>query len=97
MLVVVEHPFCEQCTTAADDSGEAIFEQREVFFQYSCVECEEVDALSGLLFNCAADCFCVDVLDASSFDDLIDWYSAERDGAVGEEFFASPVEVLSGA
>jgi len=60
------------------------------------VEGEEVNALSGLLFDCAEDCFSVDVFDASSFDDLIDWYGAERDGAVGEEFFAYPVEVFSG-
>ena len=32
LFIVVEHPFCEQSASAADDSGEAIFEQREVFF-----------------------------------------------------------------
>ena len=59
------------------------------------MEGEEVDSLSGLLFNCAENCFGVDVLDGSSFDDLIYWDGAERDGAAGEEFFARAVEVLS--
>ena len=60
------------------------------------MEGEEIDSLSGLLFDCAEDCFCVDVLDSSSFDDLIDWDGAKGDGAVGDEFFASLVEVFSG-
>ena len=60
------------------------------------MEGEEVDALSGLLFDCAEDCFCVDVLDGSSLDDLVNGDGAERDGAVGEELFACSVEVLSG-
>jgi len=93
---VMEHPFCEEGSAAADDSGDSGFEEWEVLFQDAGVYCEEIDALCGLFFDDIENCFSVYLLDGSIDYDLIDWYGSEGNGAFGQDFLSGVVEVAAG-
>ena len=94
---MIEHPFGQQCTSPADNSGDPAFKQRQMLFENACVNGEKINALLCLFFDGFEDYFSVYILDVPAFDDLVDGDSTERYRASRKKLLSDLVEIFAGA
>jgi len=79
LAMVLDHPFGQDGSAAADDSGHAPGGQRDVLYQYPGVNGHVIDALLGLLLDDFEHDVDVEILDAPhAGDGFVDGDRADR-------------------
>ena len=97
LFVVVGHPLGEDRAAAADDSGDALGDHRQILNEHPGMDGHVVDALLGLLFDYFEHDGGVEVFDAlDARDGFIDRHGADGNGGVAEDGFANFVNAAAG-
>ncbi len=98
LLVVSHHPFGDQRSTAADDTGHAIDGQVQVFQFDTAVNRHVVNALLGLVLDHVQEVLSVHVFDISAelFQHLVDRHGSDWNGALVDDLTADVVNVFAG-
>jgi len=97
LLVVGQHPRAHQRAAAADDAGDPVRRQRQVFLQHAGMDRHVIDALLGLVLDHVEHLLRRDVggvLDV--LDDLVDGHRSDRHRRGVDDRLADGVDVAAG-
>src|SRR5438270_5123352 len=92
LFVVIRHPLRQDGSSAADDTGNALGDQRQILDQHTSVNGHVIHALRGLLLNDFQHHFGVQVFD--SFyprDSFVDWHSPNGNWRMPQDCLADLV------
>ena len=97
LLFVGAHPLREKRAAAADDSGDAIADQREKFAEHAGVDGHVVDALLGLLFDHFEHDVDVQIFGAADAGDgFVNRHGADGNGRCVDDGFADGGNIAAG-
>jgi len=97
LLFVSAHPLRKKCAAAADDSGDAVADEREKFAEDAGVDGHVVDALLGLLFDHFEHDVDIQILGAADAGDrFVDRHGADGNRGRVNDGFADAGDIAAG-
>ena len=96
VVVMGDHPLCQQGSSTADDADQAFLDGGQVPGANAGVNGEVVDPLSGLMFEGLQNDGFIEILDAATDDHRVNRHGSDGHGAFTDQCFAAGIQISTG-